>query len=424
MTTRQRGNADTLLDENPNLWNYFSIIPRNTLPAPGGNVRINKALGHSLGYLNAPFCYGTAPFTTMNPGWLTTNDVATSQSEYVGDPKRPFPWLTRNNRPYSNAMELLYVPACSASRLSLEFTMPASAPPAAGAPPPLYTGANSYVSAQYGHLLGFFHSEKETGGAMGGNSADLARIFEYVEVPSRFVGTETYLNPNQFVNVINGPPTELDTLTFLHPPFNKISNFRNPGLININTLQSPYIWTSMLNMIGVGAVSAPYNYLPIFPDIMMSRNGTAQPGPVYHAPAMGASLPCEFINPFRSAACADLVPLDEMRHRGINVTLLRARVRTRPIPTIRLCCGANIRNGTPNAAARLENQPVLHLSAARQAGQHLDHALQRLRDLDHGGLLRSQSSRGGCGAPGWLRTDAGAGDGYRRNYSAPGVLYL
>jgi hypothetical protein len=42
--------------------------------------------------------------------------------DYVGDPQRPFPWLTWNNRPYSSAMELLLVPASQPARFGWEYT--------------------------------------------------------------------------------------------------------------------------------------------------------------------------------------------------------------------------------------------------------------------------------------------------------------
>ena len=42
--------------------------------------------------------------------------------DYIGDPIRPFPWLTWNNRPFANPMELLLVPASSPERFGWEFS--------------------------------------------------------------------------------------------------------------------------------------------------------------------------------------------------------------------------------------------------------------------------------------------------------------
>ena len=41
--------------------------------------------------------------------------------DYVGDPQRPFPWLTWNNRPYASPMELLLVPASQPARFGWEY---------------------------------------------------------------------------------------------------------------------------------------------------------------------------------------------------------------------------------------------------------------------------------------------------------------
>ena len=61
-----------------------------------------------IAYLNALKNYSNCP-----PGLLM---------DYVGDPQRPFPWLTWNNRPYTNAMELMLVPASGPSRFGWEFS--------------------------------------------------------------------------------------------------------------------------------------------------------------------------------------------------------------------------------------------------------------------------------------------------------------
>ena len=58
---------------------------------------------------------------------------------------------------------------------------------------------------------------------------DLYLLFDVTGVPSRFVGTETWLNGNTFSG--NAVGTEL-----LHPPFNRIPNYREPGRVNFNTI--------------------------------------------------------------------------------------------------------------------------------------------------------------------------------------------
>ena len=59
-------------------------------------------------------------------------------------------------------------------------------------------------------------------------SKKLHRILEYLRVPSPFVGTEIWANPT----VAAGNPGA----HAYHPPFNRISTYREPGRINLNTI--------------------------------------------------------------------------------------------------------------------------------------------------------------------------------------------
>ncbi len=76
---------------------------------------------------------------------------------------------------------------------------------------------------------------------------DFYRILEYVQVPSRFVGTDTMLNAETFndVPVSTTYPTEpigtdisspADPRYNFQPPFNKVSRERDPGRVNLNTV--------------------------------------------------------------------------------------------------------------------------------------------------------------------------------------------
>ena len=58
-------------------------------------------------------------------------------------------------------------------------------------------------------------------------------------MPSRFVGTETVLNPANFSTTLPsvGRMTEVQLNSFYHPPFNRVSNYRDPGRVNINTIR-------------------------------------------------------------------------------------------------------------------------------------------------------------------------------------------
>src|SRR5262249_11735140 len=66
------------------------------------------------------------------------------------------------------------------------------------------------------------------------------RILDFVQVPSRFVGTDELLNPDVFVNSATTPGGLItspdDPRFYLQPPFNKVSRQRDPGRVNLNTV--------------------------------------------------------------------------------------------------------------------------------------------------------------------------------------------
>jgi hypothetical protein len=190
-------------------------------PAPGQVV--TAPLVQSLGSLN--HAYGR-PRTEL------------SDSIYAGGPPCPMPWLTWNDRPYISPLELLLVPWTSSSQLMrpMNFTIatafvetnPFVVPPAPPAPPYYDASTNPFV-----HLMNFFDS-----GPVGA-SPQMHRVLEYLRVPSRFLGTELELNP---VALQNGAGTHL-----FHPPFNRVSTYREPGRINVNTVFSSRVWQGLMN---------------------------------------------------------------------------------------------------------------------------------------------------------------------------------
>jgi hypothetical protein len=139
-----------------------------------------------------------------------------------------------------------------------------------------------------------------------GASANYYRVLDYLRVPSRFVGTETMLNPNVFA------ASNTNLYPFL-PPFNSVSNYRDPGLVNLNTLTAKEVWAAFVNGLG-----------PAYEQLIDSRRGDDLKSGVYQSTR--TDLPTWFANPFRSSASADLVPLSSMIRPAVNATLLR------PIP--------------------------------------------------------------------------------------------
>ena len=116
--------------------------------------------------------------------------------------------------------------------------------------------------------------------------------------------------------------------SYLHPPFNKVSKYRDPGKVNINTIPhlpgdtnsirptdpSPIIWSAIQDSPGVlgGPTWKEVGY-------SMQNSTTWTSG----------STPAMFSNPFRSFAGADYtLPGLTTAPRGIDVTLMRPDINT------------------------------------------------------------------------------------------------
>ena len=180
------------------------------------------------------------------------------------------------------------------------------------------------------------------------------RIFDYVDVPSRYVGTDTLLSPEVFsdnplvnttVDNMNGSS---DPRFALQPPFNKVSRQRDPGKVNLNTVTGrrtppqsdgsyasgfapPHIRSEVYdgimhryednNLLANPGVINPTvlqlgHFGPAWRDVELSRRGYAQynadpanPNPVdklsetpdVFAFGLNPAFPSVFSNPFRSA---------------------------------------------------------------------------------------------------------------------------
>ncbi len=321
-----------------NLWSNYPQTNTNVtaLSAGSGDV-FGYNLQQSLGYLNR----------TMGVGWLISGNTppattpptyAYGNAPYPSANVQPFSWLNWNNRPFNNGLELLLVPPNSAEQMLRNFLTPPAQSP--------YIFANNDMYLPYRHLLNFFLSSNA---ATNGQAPYFYRLLDYVGVPSRFVGTDTVLNPvplssggfpsPQMVSTFG--PGEQQMACYLHPPFNSVSNYREPGRVNINTIPtqnsalsvSP-VWLALVN----GALS-PSNgtQLPNWSEITDSRRGLLTYSGV-KVSAQNSSYPSIFTNPFRSAGGAAYhLPGDPnwgTPQPEINVTLLRPSLNNNILPLL------------------------------------------------------------------------------------------
>jgi hypothetical protein len=320
--TRERGYQPAPPAADSNFWSPVATaaadLPGATTPQ-GAYFRYNIArfgadgqTRHTLGYVNGPV--GTP--------------IGPAPNTYLGEPNltaagQTCPWLTFHNRPFASPMELLLVPSSSPGRLCSELT-----------PGPLEAslGANEYdasapesLRAPFGHMLNLFHSANQSG-TTSDDAMQLARMLDYVEVPSPYQGAERWYTPSHFTG---GGHT-------YHAPFNKASRFRDAGLINANTIFDERIWLAAASNARLkdrsGAtpdrfwddrVGDPSPANAFFTPFALSRQGY---GPTVLD--MDPDYPTRFANPFRAANASDMMPdvgsPDSMsRDRPIEATLLR-----------------------------------------------------------------------------------------------------
>lgn len=143
----------------------------------------------------------------------------------------PFTWLTWSNRPYVSQYELMLVPTKSCSQLLKTYSAKGSTDPYN------ITTATDLNGSGFQHLGNFFL--EQTGGPPLPFfvNMQLYKMLDYLEVPSRYVGTER--------NLYSNPATSMSTFG-LAPPFNTASRFRYPGKLNINTVLDRELWTALM----------------------------------------------------------------------------------------------------------------------------------------------------------------------------------
>lgn len=257
---------------------------------------------------------------------------------------QPLPWLNAANRPYVSELDLMLVPSSSPDRVSFEYSLSTVA--AAPSPYDSYgqaPAAAAFRAAPFGHLLNFFNRRSGTGSPPS-PPANLARIFDFLDVPSRFVGTQHhFLSPTN----VGGTPTQLGFDGFW-APFNRLSTMREPGKINLNTIYDQNVWNALMS-------GYPDHVDPIEPGsaqtlgkfdaFVRSRQGYELPttialpaSQVRNSYALDYQYPSVFHKPFAAASTSGLVPNPTLNAGvatqptyGSDSTLLRSSIAS-PTP--------------------------------------------------------------------------------------------
>src|SRR5262249_32958601 len=142
------------------------------------------------------------------------------------------------------------------------------------------TNYSVFPIGDFGHLPNFFLSPPFVSKAATPMPApNFYRLLDYVEVPSRFVGTQTFVPPNNPQVLANAPIAGIPQS--LHAAFNRVSQFRNPGKVNINTIFDPFVWQGIMDeripATGLGTPTDPVTggpaaWLNLYQMLWNSRN--------------------------------------------------------------------------------------------------------------------------------------------------------
>ncbi|MDG2183217.1 MAG: hypothetical protein P8L78_16120 [Mariniblastus sp.] len=233
----------------------------------------------------APVVHNFAQYMVESLGKTNNAYVNAAQSQ-------AFAWLTWNNRPFVSHLELANVPFAESDWLTRNFTEKQD-----NYDP--YSGDDDIIRGRFHHLLNFFANDSDAGG---GDRANLHRIMDYIEVPSRFVGTKDYLNTDNYPQ-----------------PFNFLSRYRVPGKVNLNTIYSDSPLTSNQSTIwnglqgGFASLGGGVNYQN-FADSRENGNPSA--------------MPTDFGNPFRPSDENVNVPQNVPLVTEVGSTLLRNSAST------------------------------------------------------------------------------------------------
>ncbi len=317
--TRSRGRQRTAQqsDQDVNVWEHVFLEPEHDGRTAPGNF--SRGLRHTLGYLNEGLQRGNNAdkwYSVATHPWLAGHPRA----------RRPNPWLTWNDRPYISPMELLLVPASNPARLFWEFSDAtfANGQSLTGVYARRHTNPNwsSRPNAPFGHLLEFFVATSSnptvsqgvaTNGSENTPGPNFFRIFDLVGVPSPLSRTEKWLDPSVFR--ADGPARR-QLIRGLTAPHNRISTYREPGRVNLNTMfefATERVWLAVTNRFGDrdqdGITDNTFRrYAPAWNDVVDSRSGYN----LAYSSSLNVDYPTRFANPF-TPANGYYVPVNALR---------------------------------------------------------------------------------------------------------------
>lgn len=261
----RRVNASTGANSltNPDAFRTPSVAPRaaQTIdPLPP----LSPPAGQSYKLRASPATLGSMTLVSGTSNATTTTPTA-KPSRF---PSTRFPWLFWANRPFTSAAELALVPTPNAFRLLAQHTT------ATG------TSSGSWAAGTrpFNHLCGLFETgttPPEPWKSVIGTSGTGGKpgVLDFLHVPSRFTGA--YLT-------VSASTTNASTLGLDKFPINQISQFREPGRVNVNTLAMSSVWGSSTTTTGT-------SWNPLFGRVTIGTASAAETSPFLGMTTSGSS---------------------------------------------------------------------------------------------------------------------------------------
>jgi hypothetical protein len=257
------------------------LAAANEFPGFGGENDkhfVSQNLRESLGWYNASFRRSVPIDPDADPKVI-------ERDQSLQD---PFAWLIWPNRPFVSHLELMNVPFVSSSQLPRKFGTAVN-DRLVYKPETLAVEKDlgfDLLSSHYPHLLNFYADNTVDSSDWDQPGPSLHGLMDFLEVPSPFLGTESFVNPTTFEGNAHGISYGLS------PPFDRISSYRSPGKVNVNTVLDPRVWNALMSKYAKakGTLGDQVSY----DDWEISRRGSGTNS--------------EFDNPLRPAHAANYVP--------------------------------------------------------------------------------------------------------------------
>ena len=218
-----------------------SISPRN---AGTSAITINPGSSSTLKPVSpTPTLTGTTDHTLREHTSQTERDSRPIRFERAANTPPRFPWLAWPNQPFGSVVDLALVPVGSPFELTGRHS----------------TNAATSPSPKWFHLSRFFEAvvpESPWSEIAGRSPNPKANLFDFVHVPSPYVSIYTTVPSTTSSNTQALARLGLDVF-----PINQISNFREPGRVNVNTIPDRRVWRALFGAVAANGIPGdPVNF--------------------------------------------------------------------------------------------------------------------------------------------------------------------